>query len=91
MNTADLAELLASSHSMTRADARRAVDEVFKAIGDAAVLGEEISFSGFGKFKLQTTKAREGRHPATGAPIQIAASKKISFTAGKVLKDKLNG
>jgi len=35
--------------------------------------------------------AREGRNPSTGATIQIAASKKLSFAPAKAVKDKLNG
>ena len=33
--------------------------------------------------------ARQGRNPATGKPMDIAASKKVSFAAAKALKDKL--
>jgi hypothetical protein len=32
-----------------------------------------------------------GRNPQTGAPITIAASKVARFTAGKAVKDALNG
>ncbi|MGQ7374624.1 HU family DNA-binding protein, partial [Streptococcus suis] len=31
----------------------------------------------------------QGRNPATGKPMDIAASKKVSFAAAKALKDKL--
>jgi nucleoid DNA-binding protein len=33
---------------------------------------------------------REGRNPATGAAIKIAASKRLSFTPAKAVKDALN-
>ena len=35
-------------------------------------------------------KARMGRDPQTGQPIQIGASNTVKFRAGKVLKDALN-
>jgi hypothetical protein len=35
--------------------------------------------------------ARQGRNPATGATIQIAASKQPRFKAGKGLKSAVNG
>ena len=85
MNNADLAEALASSNGLTKADA------VFAAIADAAAKGEEVSLNGFGKFKVRATPAREGRNPATGAAMQIAASKKLAFAPAKAVKDKLNG
>ncbi len=91
MNNADLAEALASSNGLTKADARKHVDAVFAAIADAAAKGEEVSLNGFGKFKVRATPAREGRNPATGAAMQIAASKKLAFAPAKAVKDKLNG
>lgn len=89
MNNADLADTIATGHGLTKADARKLVDDVFAAIADAAVAGEEISISGFGKFKVKDTPAREGRNPATGATIQIAAARKLSFAPAKAVKDKL--
>jgi DNA-binding protein HU-beta len=91
MNNADLADALAASHDLTKADARKLVDAVFATITDHAAKGEEISLNGFGKFKVKDTPAREGRNPATGATIQIAAARKLTFAAGKAVKDKLNG
>ncbi|MDP3907702.1 HU family DNA-binding protein [Novosphingobium sp.] len=91
MNNSDLADKLAASQDVTKADARKLVDAVFAAIADAAAAGEEVSLNGFGKFKVKDTPAREGRNPSTGATIQIAASKKLAFSAAKAVKDKLNG
>ncbi|MGF7148072.1 DNA-binding protein HU-beta [Sphingomonas zeicaulis] len=91
MNNADLAERLAADHGLTKADARKYVDGVLATIVDAAAAGQEVSLNGFGKFKLKETAAREGRNPATGATIQIAAAKKLTFAPAKAVKDKLNG
>lgn len=91
MNTADLTEAVAASEGLTKADARKIVDAAFAAIADAAAKGEEISLNGFGKFKVKDTPAREGRNPSTGATIQIAASRKLTFTPAKAVKDKING
>lgn len=89
MNNSDLADKLAASHDITKADARKLVDAVFAAIADAAAAGEEVSLNGFGKFKVKDTPAREGRNPSTGATIQIAASKALKFKPAKALKDAL--
>lgn len=91
MNNGDLAEKIAAEHGTTKADARKLVDAVFAAIADAAAKGDEVSLNGFGKFKVKDNPAREGRNPATGETIKIAASKKLTFGAAKALKDKLNG
>jgi DNA-binding protein HU-beta len=91
MNSNDLAETLASANGLSKSDARKSVDAVFTAIADAASKGDEVSLNGFGKFKVKDSPAREGRNPATGEPMQIAASRKLSFAAAKAVKDKLNG
>ena len=91
MNNSDIADALAGTHGITKTDARKLVDGVFAAIASAAKKGDEVSISGFGKFKVKASAAREGRNPATGDTIQIAASKKLSFAAAKAVKDKLNG
>ncbi|MEJ5979115.1 HU family DNA-binding protein [Novosphingobium sp. PS1R-30] len=91
MNNTDLAEALAADHALTKADARKYVDAVFTAIAEAAAKGDEIALNGFGKFKVKDSPAREGRNPATGAAMQIAASKKLTFAPAKAVKDKLNG
>jgi len=91
MNNSDLADKLAEAQGLTKADARKYVDALFAAIADAAAAGEEVSLNGFGKFKVKESPAREGRNPSTGATIQIAASKKLGFSAAKAVKDKLNG
>ncbi|QXT34489.1 HU family DNA-binding protein [Sphingomonas sanguinis] len=91
MNNSDLADRITTSHGVSKADARKLVDGVFAAIVEAAVAGDEIAINGFGKFKVKDSPAREGRNPATGEAMQIAASKKLGFAPAKAVKDKLNG
>lgn len=85
----DIASKIAEENSMTKAQAKAAVEAVFKAVTDAAIAGEETAIPGFGKFKIKETAEREGRNPATGANVTIAASKKLTFTPAKAVKDAL--
>lgn len=88
MNTADLADRLAAMDSnLTKTQAKALVDALLGGLRDALVAGDEVNLPGFGKFKVQAKPARTGRNPSTGAAIQIAASKKVSFSAAKALKD----
>lgn len=91
MNTADLADHLAAEHGLTKTQAKQAVDAVFSAARDALSKGQEVNIPGFGKFKINDRPARTGRNPATGETIQIAAGKKVAFTAAKALKDAAAG
>ena len=46
--------------------------------------------SNLGVFDTAARAAREGRNPATGATIKIAASKAVRFRVSKPLKDAVN-
>lgn len=90
MNVIEMADHIASSHNLAKKDAKTIVEAVFAAVAVSAVKGEEVSIPGFGKFKVTSRAARTGRNPATGAAIEIAASKKLAFAPAKQIKDKLN-
>jgi DNA-binding protein HU-beta len=81
---------VADRAGLSKKDAADAVDAVLATIEDALKRGSEVTFSGFGKFSVSSRSAREGRNPATGQKIQIAASKSPKFTAGSALKKALN-
>jgi DNA-binding protein HU-beta len=51
----------------------------------------EFTLPGFGKLVKTTRKAREGRNPATGQPIKIAAKTTVKFRLGKAMKDAVGG
>jgi DNA-binding protein HU-beta len=71
----------------TKAAAERAVEAVFDTIVKTMGRGEEVAITGFGTFRIVKRAARQGRNPKTGETIQIAASTKPKFRAGKVLKE----
>ena len=90
MNTTELIAKIAEAHGVTKAQAKSIVDDILKDVVNAAASGEEVSLPGFGKFKVKATPEREGRNPASGEKIKIAASKKLTFTSAKSVKDLLN-
>lgn len=90
MNKTELAEAVASTANLSKADGARAVDAVIDAIQGALCKGDTVSLVGFGTFQVKQRNARSGRNPRTGETIQIPASKVPSFKAGKGLKDAVN-
>lgn len=70
-----------------KAEAQRAVEALFDTIVKTLGRGEEIAISGFGTFRVVKRAARMGVNPKTGEKIQIAASTKPKFRAGKLLKE----
>jgi DNA-binding protein HU-beta len=91
MNTTELVTKIAEAHGVSKAQAKSIVEDILKDIVDAAASGAEVSLPGFGKFKLKETPEREGRNPASGEKIKIAASRKLAFSPAKSVKDRLNG
>ena len=71
--------------------ATSAVDAVFDTIGSELAAGHDAVIAAFGKFSVAERAAREGRSPATGATIQIGASRGAKFSAAAALKQQLNG
>ena len=71
----------------TKKQAEMIVDAFFDTIVKTLSRGEEVAVTGFGTFRVVKRAARMGVNPKTGEKIQIAASTKPKFRAGKVLKE----
>lgn len=89
MNIGELAKGVAGTTGTSEAEAKAAIAAVFDQIASAAAKGEDVSIAGFGKFSVKDRPERQGRNPSTGEAMTIAASKKVSFTPAKGLKDRL--
>lgn len=91
MNKSELIKHIASTASLTQAQATAALNALESGVTKALAAGEDVALIGFGTFSVKERAARTGRNPKTGEEIQIAASKVPSFKAGKGLKDSING
>ena len=91
MNKADLVEKIFAGQGpkVSKAQAARALDAVITGITDALKRGERVTISGFGTFSASKRKARVGRNPQTGEPINIPARTVARFTPGKELRHDL--
>ena len=89
MNKSELVEAIASN-GLSKSDAAKALDATISAITGSLKNGQSVTIVGFGTFMVRESKARMGRNPRTGESIQISASRRPSFKAGKALKDALN-
>lgn len=87
MRKSDIAAHAAEQDSLSQAEAERAVNALLEAIRGALASGEKVTLPGFGTFSVRSRAARQGRNPATGERITVAASKTPSFKAGKALRD----
>lgn len=87
MNKSELIDAVASKIDISKAAAGRAIDAVLDSISDAVTKGDAVSLIGFGTFEARKRAARNGKNPATGATIKIAATTVPAFRAGKSFKD----
>lgn len=90
MNKTEMIACVAEKCDFSKKDAEKAVNAVLCTIEQELKAGRKVSLVGFGTFETKTRAARKGHNPATGAEINIAASKAPAFKAGKALKDALN-
>ena len=90
MNKTNLVDVVAAETGATKKTVDEVVTAAFEAITAALKAGDKVQLIGFGTFEVKATGEREGRNPKTGESIKIAAAKKPSFSASKVLKDEIN-
>ena len=91
MNKSDLVAKVSEHSGLPKSDADKAIDAVFAAITGALKSGDDVRLVGFGNFSVTDRPAREGKNPRTGEKLAIPASKAPKFSAGKGLKESVNG
>ena len=93
MNKAELLEAVQkkAGDGVSKAKVSNIVSSTFETIFSSLKKGDSVMLIGFGTFSIGKRAARMGRNPQTGEPLKIKAAKTIKFTAGKALKDAVNG
>lgn len=86
MNKAQLIEIIAKNHNLTKANAEAIVKSVFDAIKHKVQCGEEVSLVGFGTFSKVIRKARQARHPKSGKVLNIPQVEVPKFKPGRLFK-----
>lgn len=73
----------------SRLGAARLVDAVVAGVLKGLREDRSVTIAGFGTFEVKERKARTGRNPHTGEPIQIAAGRRVGFRMGKALRESV--
>jgi DNA-binding protein HU-beta len=82
-----LFEQLAEVQDMTKKQALAIATGMVDLVTSVLKAGDRVRLNGLGILEVKDRPARMGRNPATGAAVQIAASKKVAFRASKELKE----
>lgn len=79
MNKTELVNAVSEKASLTKAQAKAAVDAVLSSISEALVNDEKVALLGFGTFAINEKGERTGINPRTKETIKIAARKVVKF------------
>lgn len=83
----DIIDLIADDVDLTKLKTEEVFDKIIEVIVNQVKEGNEVGIVGFGTFRVQQRKERQGRNPQTGESIKIKASRTPAFRAGKGFKE----
>ena len=87
MTQSEIINQLADTSGLKKTDVKALFDNLATMATSEVKKSGEFTLPGFGKFVKTQRKAREGRNPATGETIKIAAKTTVKFRASKAMKD----
>ena len=87
MNKAELVARIAKDTKMSKSAAEQAVNAFMSNVKGALKKKNNVTLVGFGTWTVAKRKAREGRHPQTGALLKIPAKRVPKFRPGKGLRE----
>ena len=90
MNKVELVTAIAEKSELTKVDTEKALKAFIDTVTEELKNGGRVQLVGFGSFEVTERAERQGRNPATGETITIAASKSPRFKAGRSLKNIVN-
>lgn len=90
MNKAELIEKVASASGVAKSDAEKVVNSFIETVQGAVAVDDKVTLPGFGAWSRSQRKARVGRNPRTGDPVNIPASKAVKFSVGARFKEQVN-
>jgi len=89
MSKAILTAAIAQSAGLSTQNAQAATNAVIETILTELKSSGGFAVPGFGAFRVTQTGPRAGRNPATGAAIQIPASRTVRFKPSATLREEL--
>jgi len=84
-----LAADIAESQDLSKKHAEAILTDMVDLITKHLKKGDRVRIVGLGILQVRKRAARTGRNPATGEPIHIKASKKVTFRPVKELKEAI--
>lgn len=86
MSKSELVAAVSEKTGMSKKDCEKVIAGCLDTVAETLAQGGKVQLVGFGTFEVKERRARTGRNPQTGEPVEIPASKAPVFKAGKALK-----
>ena len=83
-------EQVAKETGLTKKSVALICDALLSSASDAFAEGESLHLSGFGVFTVKEKAEYTARNPKTNERVAMPSSRRITFTASKLLKEKIN-
>jgi DNA-binding protein HU-beta len=90
LNKQRLVEEVSRKTKLPKTKVLGVIDNMVESIQKALKKGEKVQLVGFGSWKKTRRKARVGRDPRSGEPMDIAPRNVAKFTMGNDLFELLN-
>lgn len=84
---ADLVNRVAEQTGQQAREVKEVVEEILEVIGEELADGGRVTLKNFGTFSFATHKARKGRNPRSGEPIEIPERRVAQLRFSRVLRE----
>ena len=91
LTKAHIVKAIAEQVGLPKKQSSEIVETLLELIKSTLESGEDVLFSGFGKFCVQEKNERKGRNPATGEGMLLPPRRVVTFKCSGKLRDKING
>ena len=86
MTRADLVTSMAAASGWSKAATDRALRALLASIRTSLKRGQPVTLVGFGTFSVSRRKARKGKNPRTGQPMNVVGGRTPRFKPSKEMK-----
>jgi len=90
LTKSDIISRISSEMDLSEKQASETVENILEILKSTLEAGEDVLFSGFGKFCVSEKKERLGRNPATRSTIILPSRRIVVFKCSKKLRNQIN-
>jgi DNA-binding protein HU-beta len=89
VNRSELIAAVATATGLPRAQVEATLTATLTQVRGAVASGDKVQLLGFGTFESRERAARTARNPATGAQLELAATRVVGFKVGAPFKQEV--